>query len=589
MTVATMPTLDRPPREKLYRADFAVDTISLEDAKEGQRPTLVLHFARFNEWVEVNSILEGHFMERFLPGSFQKTLTERASKIKVLFDHGRDFLGKQILGDIVALYEQETSAYAEVELFEGLPPLFLSGLRAGKYGASFFGAVIDEHYDPRPKRSAHNPKGLQERSVTEAKVFELGPCTFAVYDNATTVMRSVTDDFHPAIGRLAADPEKLKEIAEHSGVSLANVEVPSFEQQREVSRSETRRFERATEYVTTTAWAMHPDALSTILEILGERNAGYKPTPEEIRERLGVRADVALDLEQPEAQHLSTQAVAVIPVAGAIVPKANLFTETSGTMSVQGFQTEFRAALADPDVSSILLDIHSPGGSVDMIPELGAEILAARGQKPITAVANTLAASAAYWIASAADEIVVSPSAQIGSIGVIATHEDWSARDAKEGIKKTYITAGAHKGEAGRGRPLSDDAEAHIQRSVDSFYEMFVSAVAEGRGVTTEKVTEDFGQGRMVLAADAVSAGMADRVASFDETLARLEAEAATGRDTETETTEPERSVATTPDREPESSEAATHTEEPESSEATTPRSRDYLAENKERPSWLIE
>lgn len=277
----------------------------------------------------------------------------------------------------------------------------------------------------------------------------------------------------------------------------------------------SRRLEHVASLISETAWAIHPASLSLIVQIVGERRSGHRPTAEEIRRRIGVREN---------RDDAPKSGIAVIPIDGPIVPKGGMFTDVSSPemTSVQGLQSAFRAAVADDEIAAIVLDIDSPGGSVDLIPELASEITAARGSKPIVAVANTFAASAAYWLATAADELVVSPSGQVGSIGVYTVHQDLSAAMEQKGIKNTFISAGEYKTEGNAFEPLSDDARAEIQRVVDSYYGMFVGAVAKQRGVTTAQVESDFGRGRMVMARDAVKTGMADRVATLDETISRL-------------------------------------------------------------------
>ncbi len=178
--------------------------------------------------------------------------------------------------------------------------------------------------------------------------------------------------------------------------------------------------------------------------------------------------------------------------------------------------------VADPNVAQIVLDIDSPGGGVEGITEFANQLFQARKHKPIVAVANSLAASAAYWIASQASEIVVTPSGVVGSIGVIAIHQDLSKALEKQGIKPTLITAGKHKGEGNPFEPLSEEAEANIQKRVDDFFSMFVKDVARGRGVKASEVRSGFGQGGVVGAQEAVDLGMADRIASLDDTLMRL-------------------------------------------------------------------
>jgi signal peptide peptidase SppA len=189
---------------------------------------------------------------------------------------------------------------------------------------------------------------------------------------------------------------------------------------------------------------------------------------------------------------------------------------------VQGLTKQFRAALADDTVKAIVFDVDSPGGDVDGIQELSDEIFNARGQKKIVAVANTMAASAAYWLASAADEFVVTPSGMVGSIGVFTTHNDVSEMDKMMGLKVTYISAGKFKTAANPDEPLSPEAEAAIQSVVDSFYDAFVSGVARNRGVAATDVKNGFGQARCVVAKDALKLHMVDKIATLDQTLARF-------------------------------------------------------------------
>ncbi len=279
------------------------------------------------------------------------------------------------------------------------------------------------------------------------------------------------------------------------------------------------RYAHVLAWVAETPWAVLPSVLAVINDLLAYRAAGHRLDRSEVLARIG-----AAPPSRPARARAG--AVAVLPLTGLIAHRASAFEDVSappGT-SVQRFTVRFREALADPDVAAILIDVDSPGGAVDGVAELAAEIAAARGRKPIVAVANTLAASAAYWIATQADELVVSPSAEVGSIGVFAAHQEFSRMDERIGVTTTLISAGKFKTEANPYEPLTDEARAAIQARVDDYYRMFVDAVARGRGVTAAAVRSGFGEGRVVGARDAVGLGMADRVATFDETLARLRA-----------------------------------------------------------------
>jgi signal peptide peptidase SppA len=216
--------------------------------------------------------------------------------------------------------------------------------------------------------------------------------------------------------------------------------------------------------------------------------------------------------------------VAVLPVYGTITQKGGGLLDSlmgSGT-STERFGAMFSQVMADDTVKAVVLDVDSPGGSVFGVPELADTIFKARGSKPIIAVANSLAASAAYWLASQADQIIVSPSSEVGSIGVYALHEDISKMAEDMGVKVTLISAGQYKTEGNEFEPLSDEARTAIQSRVDDYYGMFVKAVARGRGVSETAVRGGFGEGRVVGAVEAVKLGMADKVGTLADTLKRF-------------------------------------------------------------------
>ena len=263
-------------------------------------------------------------------------------------------------------------------------------------------------------------------------------------------------------------------------------------------------------------WAILESKHREIRSIVTRAWSGENLTAEEIQARIG--------LGPAQREDAKSGAVAIIPVYGVITPKADLFTEISGGTSVQRLQASLRATLADDDVTAIVLDVDSPGGVADLLTELAAEIRAARGTKPIVASVNTMCASAAYWIASQADEVVLTPSASVGSVGVFAAHDDISKALEEAGIKTTLVHArqSPYKVEGNPYEPLSEEALAEIQKMVDECCDLFLADVAAGRGVTVEKVANDFGKGRMLNPQDAIRAGMADRIDTFENTVKRL-------------------------------------------------------------------
>lgn len=164
-------------------------------------PVLVGDMTVFDTWYEVDSMWEGNFLERFMPGSLDKTIKERVDKIKVLFNHGMDTLGAMSLGKIRDLTTSKRAASYEVPLFEGVPPLLLSGLRAGEYGSSLKFEVMGERWDDPPEKG-----GLPRRSITEAKLYEFGPVTFPANEAAMAGVRSQGDMLIWA--RLKTDEER---------------------------------------------------------------------------------------------------------------------------------------------------------------------------------------------------------------------------------------------------------------------------------------------------------------------------------------------------------------------------------------------
>jgi signal peptide peptidase SppA len=214
--------------------------------------------------------------------------------------------------------------------------------------------------------------------------------------------------------------------------------------------------------------------------------------------------------------------VAVLPIYGVLIPRADAMMQMSGGSSVERLQATFHDVVEDENVTAIVLDIDSPGGSSFLIAEFAAAIREARGTKPIVAVANPRAASAAYWLASQADELVVTKSGDVGSIGTFVIHEDISKALDDEGVKITEVASSPEKVEMSPFKPLSEAAEKEIERRVAECQAMFVNDVALGRRVSTTTVLADFGKGRMVSAETAVQVGMADSVGTLEETIQRF-------------------------------------------------------------------
>lgn len=270
------------------------------------------------------------------------------------------------------------------------------------------------------------------------------------------------------------------------------------------------------EYVSESVWAILPSKLQEIVAVLATRAADEEVDPE-------VVAAVVAAARRPAEPPRSGAAVAILPLLGTIGHRAGTFREASGGTSTERWGAAFRQAVQDQTVSAIVVDVDSPGGTVAGIPELADEIYRARGRKPLVGVTNSFNASAAYWLTSQLDELVAIPSGQVGSIGVMTGHVDMSEALTQRGIKVTYLTSARFKAEGAPEQPLSAEAAAHFQNQIDHYHTLFVRAVARGRGVPVAAVRgEQFGEGRVYNAQEALRRGMVDRLATLEQVVAEL-------------------------------------------------------------------
>lgn len=240
-------------------------------------------------------------------------------------------------------------------------------------------------------------------------------------------------------------------------------------------------------------------------------------------------SNVTADLMQVRAaaaQPTRQKMIGVIPVHGVLEARTTLMGELFGMSSYERIGQQFDMLMAEESVTGIILDVASPGGMVYGAQELAAKIFNARGTKPIIAVANPMAASGAYWIAAAADRMVMTPSGDVGSVGVICEHVDASQAYDREGAKITIIRSekAPFKGENNDAGPLTDEARMNLQARADRIHAGFVADLARFRGVSVDHVNEHFGKGRVVDSKTAMSAGMVDRVGTLQEIAGKLAA-----------------------------------------------------------------
>lgn len=254
--------------------------------------------------------------------------------------------------------------------------------------------------------------------------------------------------------------------------------------------------------------AIHRPKLDVILSVLGAR--------------IGL-ADLAAPVGYTPASRAPTPAtgkVAVIPIHGTLVRRTSGLEAESGLASYTGIAAQLDAALASPEVAAILLDVDSPGGESGGVFDLADRIRAATQVKPVWAVANDAAFSAAYALASAATRVFVARTGGVGSIGVIAMHVDQSVKDANDGVRYTAVFAGERKNDLNPHEPISDAAHAVLQAEVDRVYDIFVETVARHRGRDADAVRAT--EAGLFFGPDAVAAGLADAVGGFDDALTQL-------------------------------------------------------------------
>lgn len=266
------------------------------------------------------------------------------------------------------------------------------------------------------------------------------------------------------------------------------------------------------------AWALEPTVLQRMSQIVSRHLSGAKLSREEIDAVVAARG-----VRGEERAYEVRDGVAVVPVQGVISKHARAVGQISqprGT-STTAVAAAIDQALADESVGSILLHVDSPGGSVDGVAELANKIHAARGRKPITALADGMMASAAYWIGSQADRVLVSPSAEVGSIGVYSVAEDYSRMAANEGVAVHVIRSGAHKGAHITGAQITPEHIRGMQEVVDAYAGLFHDAVGRGRDLDAEAVAK-VATGQTWVGAEAVKQGLADGVATLDEIVAAL-------------------------------------------------------------------
>lgn len=261
-------------------------------------------------------------------------------------------------------------------------------------------------------------------------------------------------------------------------------------------------------------WAIRPEQLLELQSIYATHLRGEKIDIPAIEARLGRPL-------HREDQRYAVQdgGVGVLQISGVIAPKATLFSQVSGGMSLQQATKQLESAAVDPNVKSIIVAADTPGGNVLGVPEFAETVRHVATQKPLVFHSDGQLASAGYWMAAAANSVFISgPVVQVGSIGVVVTRN----YNPNASVQEEHITAGKYKRIAKANEPLSADSRAIVQADVDYVYSLFVDDVARFRGVSSDAVLEHMADGRVFRGQQAISAGLVDGVSTLDELIEQM-------------------------------------------------------------------
>lgn len=267
-------------------------------------------------------------------------------------------------------------------------------------------------------------------------------------------------------------------------------------------------------------WAMMPERIHAAAVMLARNEASLPQAMDD--DDIGQRVS-AWDARKAQTAKMATGGIAVLPLYGTIVQRAGMMSDWCGGTSTMQFTSALRDAMADTTIGGIIIDIDSPGGSVYGVGELADEIMKARNVKPIIGYANSLAASAAYWVGAACSEMYVTPGGEVGSIGVWMAHEDYSKYLDAEGIKTTLISAGKFKTEGNPYQALPEDALGFMSSRVNDYYNAFTTGVKKGRNVSIDAVRNGMGQGRVLGADAALAEKMVDGICTFDDVVKKMQ------------------------------------------------------------------
>ncbi len=262
-----------------------------------------------------------------------------------------------------------------------------------------------------------------------------------------------------------------------------------------------------TKYMDTTPWAMEPSRLEVLHQVVADHMAG-------------MNVELQADAKSSSVATNSLGNIAIIPVHGTIMKRAYGLQAISGARTTLDIKQDIEQALQNPAISGIVLDIDSPGGTVDGTKELADYIKKATTSKTIVGYANGMMCSAAMWLGSACSHIVGFPTSTIGSIGVIIQHQDWSKAEEDAGLKTTFVYAGKYKAMGNSSEPLSPESKEYIQSKIDGIYSMFVDDIATNRELSTSYVLNNLATAATWLAQEAMELKLIDSVGNMEDAIA---------------------------------------------------------------------
>ncbi|MDD2610656.1 MAG: S49 family peptidase [Giesbergeria sp.] len=275
---------------------------------------------------------------------------------------------------------------------------------------------------------------------------------------------------------------------------------------------------------------LHPQKLDAIIAGIGPRLLGGNQqivlpeavvqegiqalAPELFSTQRGVRSDRGYRV---------VDGVAVVSAMGALVHRTRMEADSTMLIGYNDLAADVEHAMDSSDVHAVLQVYDSPGGEVAGAFEHAQRVFDMRGRKPMIAIADGMAASAAYLAASAADEVVLTNTSYVGSIGVVMRHVDFSRALANDGIHVTSIFAGAHKVDGNPYEPLPASVRAALQADINGLYTMFVQAVSRHLGMAEAAVRAT--QAQTYMGEAAITAGLARRISTTDALIAELAAQ----------------------------------------------------------------